>query len=333
MSQRLQSVLLFGAGVTAGALLLVAAAQIPDRDHHGPPWRWPVASSHTLSIGGATLQVDFGPGSFDPPTAQILDWVRRAATAVTIYYGHFPVPRDRILVEPVPNRSGVFHGTTWGEVGGFPAFTRISVGQHSTVADLTSDWMMTHELVHTAFPSQDDDHHWIEEGIAVYVEPIARVQAGYLTPEQIWADMVRDMPKGNPQPGDQGLDRTPTWGRTYWGGAQFCLLADVTIREQTHNRYGLQDALRAIMNAGGTIDEDWPIEKAFAVGDRATGTHVLEDQYARMADAPVAVDLADLWKKLGIIRTGEDQVRFDDAAPEAAIRQAITQRPAGQPRE
>lgn len=300
------------------------AAEGQSSEHHGPPWRAPVASSQTLTIGGATLQVDFGPGSFDLPAAQLLDWVRRAATAVTTYYGHFPVPRDRILIEPGPDRAGVFHGTTWGDVGGSPSFTRISVGQHTTAADLTSDWMMTHELVHTAFPSQEDDHHWIEEGLAVYVEPVARVQAGYLTPEQIWADMVRDMPKGNPQPGDQGLDRTPTWGRTYWGGAQFCLLADVTIREQTHNRYGLQDALRAIVNAGGTIDQNWPIEKAFATGDHATGTHVLEDQYARMANAPVAVDLDALWRKLGIIRIGEDQVRFDDSAPEAAIRKAIT---------
>jgi len=317
----------FGVGAVASRLLLSPAGQDRDQEHHGPPWRAPVASSQTLSIGGATLQVDFGPGSFDLPTAQIVDWVRRAATAVTTYYGHFPVPRDRILIEPGQDRSGVFHGTTWGGVGGFPAFTRIFVGQHTTAADLTSDWMMTHELVHTAFPSQDDDHHWIEEGLAVYVEPVARVQAGYLKPEQIWADMVRDMPKGDPEPGDQGLDRTPTWGRTYWGGAQFCLLADVTIREQTHNRVGLQDALRAIVNAGGTIDQSWPIEKAFAVGDRATGTHVLEDQYARMADAPVQVDLDAIWKKLGVIRTGEDAVRFDDAAPEAAIRKAITRTP------
>jgi hypothetical protein len=304
---------------------IAALSQDPSSQHHGPPWRAPVASSQTLSVGGATIEVDFGPGSFDLLPAQILDWVRRAATAVTTYYRRFPVPRDRILVQPGADRRGVFHGTTWGDVGGFPAFTRIGVGQHTTVADLNRDWMMTHELIHGAFPSQDDDHHWIEEGLAVYIEPIARVQAGYLTPEQIWADMVRDMPKGDPEPGDEGLDRTGTWGRTYWGGAQFCLLADVTIREQTHNRYGLRDALRAIINAGGTVDQEWPIEKAFAIGDRATGTHVLEDQYRRMATAPVPVDLAAIWKKLGVIRTGEDQVRFDDAAPEAAIRKAITQ--------
>ena len=44
------------------------------------------------------------------------------------------------------------------------------------------------------------------------------------------------------QGGGFGLDNTHTWGRTYWGGAMFCLLADVEIRRRTHNRRGLQDA-------------------------------------------------------------------------------------------
>jgi hypothetical protein len=323
-----RTLLLVSSSVVAGITLLVAAAQLPMGEHHGPPWRAPVASTQSFTIAGSTLQVDFAPGSLDLPTPQIMDWVERAATAVATYYGRFPVPRDRILVQPIHDRAWVMHGTTWGGVGGFPAFTRIGVGQHSTVSDLTSDWMMTHELFHTGFPSQDDNHHWIEEGLAVYLEPVARVQAGFLKPEQIWADMVRDMPKGNPQPGDQGLDNTPTWGRTYWGGAQFALLADVTLREQTHNKKGLQDALRAIVAAGGTIDQNWSIEKTFATGDAATGTHVLEDQYARMANAPVPIDLDGLWKELGVIRIGEDHVRFDDEAPEAAIRKAITATPA-----
>jgi len=302
------------------------ATQNPPPEHRGPPWRSAVASTQSFRIAGSALQVDFAPGPLDLPTPQILQWIENAASAVATYYGRFPVPRDRILIVPTEDRSGVLQGTTWGGVGGFPAFTRIRLGQHTTLAALTGDWMMTHELTHSGFPSQEDEHHWIEEGIAVYVEPVARVQAGFLTAEKIWADMLRDMPKGNPQPGDQGLDQTHTWGRTYWGGAQFCLLADVTIREQTHNTKGLQDALRAIAAAGGTIDQDWPIEKAFATGDAATGTRVLEQQYDRMANAPVSIDLEALWKKLGIVRT-ETGIRFDDSAPEAAIRKAITATP------
>jgi len=310
------------------AVIILAAAAIAlaqFRDH-GPPWAAPVASTRTIHAGGAAIQIDFGPGSTALPQAAILQWIDNAVHAVVTYYGRFPVPRDRVLVEFVPGDSGVGHGTTWGDVGGFPSFTRIHVGQQSTQQDLDSDWMMTHELIHSAFPSMNDDHHWIEEGISVYVEPVARVQAGLLKPEKIWNDMVRDMPKGNPQDGDQGLDNTHTWGRTYWGGAQFCLMADVQIRKQTNNRKGLQDALRAIVGAGGTIDQEWPITKAFTIGDQATGTHVLMDLYNQMRDAPKAIDLDALWKELGVQKT-EDGVRFDDQAPLAAIRRAITAPP------
>jgi hypothetical protein len=302
------------------AVMILASSACPAQ-----PWNAPVASSRTLNIGGASIQLDFGPGQVDLAPNPIVAWVTNAAQSVAVYYGRFPVPRDRILVEFDAGQRGVGHGTTWGGVGGFPAFTRIHVGQHTTQQDLDNDWMMTHELIHTAFPSMADEHHWIEEGIAVYVEPIARVQNGLQRPEKIWADMVRDMPQGDPQPLDRGLDQTHTWGRTYWGGAQFCLLADVTIRKQTHNRKGLQDALRAIVNAGGTIDQDWPIEKAFAIGDQATGTHVLTELYGHMSDKPVPVDLDALWKELGVERTA-DGIRLDDNAPFADIRRAITQR-------
>ena len=292
----------------------------------GPPWTHPVASSRSIKVGDATIQVDFGPGTFDLPTETILHWVGNAASSVATYYGRFPVSRDRVLIEPASGRD-IQRGTSWGGVGGFPAFHRMVLGEHTTQSDLDDDWEMTHEFIHSGFPSVDDDHHWIEEGIAVYVEPIARVQRGFLRPEQIWGDMMHDMPKGDPGSFDQGLDRTHTWGRTYWGGAQFCLQADVMIREQTHNRKGLQDALRAIVNAGGTIDADWPIVKAFETGDRATGTHVLMQMYGSMKDAPKPVDLSGLWHKLGVIRDGQS-IRFDDQAPEADIRKAITRVPA-----
>jgi hypothetical protein len=301
----------------------IAFAQF--RGHHAP-WADSVASTRTIEAKASTIQIDFGPGNPSLPPDDIVHWVRNAALAVTTYYGRFPVPRDRVLVEFVPGESGVSGGTTWGGVGGFPGFTRIHVGQNSTQQDLDDDWMMTHELIHTAFPSVDDDHHWIEEGIAVYVEPVARVQAGLLKPEKIWVDMMRDMAKGNPGPGDQGLDNTHTWGRTYWGGAQFCLVADVEIRKQTANRKGLQDALRAIVNAGGTIDQDWPLTKALAIGDQATGTHVLMDLYDKTRDKPQTMDLDALWKQLGVVKNG-DSVHFDNNAPLAKIRVAITNPP------
>lgn len=302
---------------------LAMAAAVPALAQR--PWeRTDIVSSHKLTAGGATIQVDFTAGSFDLGENAILDHLRVAADAVAKYYGRFPVPRQRVLIIPVEGRAGVLQGTTWGGVGGWPAFTRMRIGQHTTEADLKEDWMMTHELTHGAFPSLPDDEHWMEEGLATYVEPVARVEAGELRPEQIWHDMLRDMPKGEPQPGDEGLNKTHTWGRTYWGGAMFCLVADVGIRRETKNRKGLQDALRAVVAAGMTIDQDRDISAALAVGDKATGTHVLTGLYADWKDKPVRVDLDALWRELGVSLAG-DSVRFDDAAPLAALRMAITE--------
>jgi hypothetical protein len=289
-----------------------------------PPGRkYEIAASRQLNVGGATLQVDIAAGAIDLPLDTLVQHVQAAASAVTAYYGRFPVSRVRVLIIPVAGKHGVFGGTTWGDMGGYQGFTRIHIGQHTTTADLADDWMMTHELVHMAFPSLPDDQHWMEEGLATYIEPIARVQAGELQARQIWHDMVRDMPKGEPGPGDEGLDRTHTWGRTYWGGALFCLVADVNIRRETSNRKGLQDAMRAVVAAGGTIDHDWDLPKALAIGDRATGTHVLTSMYSTWKDSPSPVDLQKMWDELGI-RSGAGGIEFVSSAPLADIRAAIT---------
>ena len=103
----------------------------------------------------------------------------------------------------------------------------------------------------------------------------------------------------------------------------FCLVADVSIRKETGNRKGLQDALRAIVAEGGSIDKDWLMERALSIGDRATGTHVLTEMYAKWSNGPVEVDLSALWRELGI-RRGTAGLELDSKAPFASVREAIT---------
>jgi hypothetical protein len=280
--------------------------------------------STPLAVSGGTLHVAFAPGDFTLPRSAIMDWLKTSAKAVSVYFGKFPVPSARILIVPIPGR-GVQSGTTFGYRG---AAIRLVVGRDVTQAQLRDDWMAVHEMTHLALPDVHEPHLWLAEGIAVYVEPIARVEAGDLTAKKIWGDMVRDMKQGLPRSGDRGLDRTPTWGRTYWGGAMFCLLADIDIRKKTGNKIGLQQALRGILAAGGNHEVEWPVDRIFAVGDKATGTTVLADLYAGMRDKPVAPDLDALWRELGISVSG-GEVTFDDSAPLAAIRRAITAVPPG----
>jgi predicted metalloprotease with PDZ domain len=98
------------------------------------------------------------------------------------------------------------------------------------------------------------------------------------------------MPNGLPQAGDHGVDNTHTWGRTYWGGALFCLLADLEIRRSTQNRLGLQDALRAIL-AAGNMESESTLEPLLAIGDRAVGVPALAELYRRM-NKPAPTDLS-----------------------------------------
>jgi len=181
-------------------------------------------------------------------------------------------------------------------------------------------------MTHLALPETGERHAWLSEGLATYVEGVARVQAGNRSEADVWGEELRSMPRGLPQSSDRGLDHTHTWGRTYWGGAMFCLLADVDIRRRTQLRLGLQDALRALLAASGGLSADWPIARVLHTADAAVGTTTLEDLYAQMKDTPVAPDLPALWRELGVEPEGAS-VRLSDSAPLAPVRRAIMHPP------
>jgi hypothetical protein len=254
--------------------------------------------------------------------ADLQAYIERGANAIVEYFGSFPMKHVNIRIRAV-NGQRVRFGRTMPEDGGT---IMMMIGRDAHADALTDDWTLTHEMSHLSFPAtKGDDHDWLQEGMATYVEPIARAQLGYLTPEYVWRQFVKNMSKGEPAPGDRGIDNTPTWGRTYWGGALFCLVADIQIHEQTHNRKGLQDAFRSIMRKDGTMEWVWDINTIFETGDRATGTHVLEKLYRDWKDKPIEVDLDKIWRELGIEKQGEDVI-FNDKAPLSSVRRAILQR-------
>jgi hypothetical protein len=272
----------------------------------------------TLEVDGVRLEVEYEAGAFAAGDAALLAWVRRAASIVAAYYGRFPVTAATIRLS-AQDGAGVQGGRTFADPH---ARIRIRLGREVTAAQLVNDWVLVHEMVHLALPEVGPEHAWLSEGLATYVEGVARVQAGNRSEKDVWEEELRSMPRGLPQSGDAGLDHTHTWSRTYWGGAMFCLLADVDIRRRTHDRLGLQDALRAIVRASGGLAAHWPIARVLRVGDAAVGTRTLEDLYAQMRDAPLTPDLPALWRSLGVVPEGT-AVRLTDDAPLAALRHAI----------
>ena len=279
------------------------------------------ADTAMLNMANGKLEVQFDPTPTAALRKSILDRITLSAKAVATYYGRYPVDSVEIWVNFHEGR-GINSGHAYGSPA--PHIT-ISVGRSSTEQDFSEDWVTTHEMVHLAFPSVPEQHHWIEEGLATYIEPIARAQIGELTPEKVWGDMVEGMPNGMPRAGDRGLDFTHTWGRTYWGGALFCLLADIEIRKRTETKRGLEDGMRGILKAGGSIASEWTLAQALETADHAAGVSVLQELYSKMRSSPMAPNLETLWDDLGVkIRDG--RVEFNNSAPLAQIRKTITQR-------
>jgi hypothetical protein len=271
-----------------------------------------------LQVAGTDIRADIDDKAFQRGASPLVAWITRSAQIVAHYYDRFPTPTLRVRVVP-EDGSGVRSGKTFGYDGGI---IRIQVGRNVTEDQLNNDWVLVHEMTHLALPEVGDDHAWLSEGLAVYVEGVARVQAGNRTQLDVWEEEIQSMPRGLPQPGDRGLDHTHTWGRTYWGGAMFCLLADVEIHRRTQNRFGLQDAMRAIARDSGGLPTEWPIERVLKTGDAAVGVPVLEELYDQMKDKPVTPDLMGLWRKLGIEPDGSS-VRLIEDAPLAQVRQSI----------
>jgi hypothetical protein len=273
-----------------------------------------------LNIAGTKVQLEsWGQLAVDTPA--LIQWVERSAKSIQSYYGRFPTTFVRVRLVAVDGHE-VQRGTA---IGAPHAQVRIELGRDVTAAELRNDWILVHEMAHLAFPNLGFQHNWLTEGVATYVEGVARAQAGHRSAADVWASYVQSMPRGFPRAGDRGLDHTYTPDRIYWGGATFCLLADVKIRRSTQNKKGLQDALRAIAHSSGGLAANWTIDEVLAAADAATGTPVLRKQYARMKDRAVRVDLVWLWNSLGIEADGRSIV-FRDDAPMAPIRKSIMRR-------
>lgn len=294
----------------------------PSKSPHGNGRRAQAADAEVV----ATLdrQVGVTPISISIRTAELelghdvlADWIAACARAVADYYGGFPVPQ--LDVDVVAGRGD---GIGFGQ-----AFSgrriRLYVGAGTTQTDLDNDWVLVHEMLHMGFPFLHERHGWMREGLSTYLEPIVRARAGWTSDEQVWRRWLERMPLGLPGDGDRGLDRTRTWGNTYWGGALFWLLLDVELRQATDNAYSIEPMLRQVVAAGGHARVTWPIEKVCRQADAGAPVPAFTQLYRSVAEQPIAVDLPDLFERLGVRLDGTG-VAFDDNAPWAHVRRAIT---------
>jgi hypothetical protein len=269
-----------------------------------------------LTVGQGEITIELPHDSLKVSRKAIVAYVKTAAEAVNTYLGQFPV---KDLTVRVSGRNGVDVGGT--EYDG--KLIVLEIGADMDDAALMQDWVATHEMFHLAYPSLGDKYSWMNEGLSDYLEPVSRAGLGTISAEEAWRGFVEGMPQALPEAGDRGLDNTHTWARTYWGGCLYWLMADVRIRDQTHQRKTLADAVRAVLAAGGDGSVTWDISRVIAIGDRATGTTAMKDLHDELGPKPVKVDLDAFWKQLGV-QYKYGRVTFNKNAPLASIRESIT---------
>ena len=284
----------------------------------------PERVSIQLQLSGSTICVVLDDAALKKEQPLLRAWIDRSAHIVSDYYGQFPAPLVVIRLRGMDG-SGVNGGRTTNDAG---LMIEMRVGRETAAQTLAADWVLVHEMVHLALPEVGRTHDWLAEGLATYVEGVARAQYGNREIADVWAEDRTSMPKGLPREGEGGMDQSRSWGRTYWGGALYCLQADVAIREQTANRVGLQTALRAILKETGGYGFESDIGDVLRIGDAATGTHVMYGLYQQIRATPQTPNLELLWTLLGVPNDPLTQP-FDDRAPLAAIRIAITAKPGG----
>lgn len=254
-------------------------------------------------------------------------WALTAASSIKAFYKDYPLERTVITVHAGAGDTVLFGESTYNDELG-QGEIEVQVGRETSFESLITSWTLTHEMVHLTFPIVHEDDRWLAEGIATYVEPIARKRTGLISEEQVWQELAEGLPQGFSEASPPYLRignfrGTRHRGEMYWGGALFCLLADLKIRETTSNSMGLEDALVSIVREGGTSASDWSARKALSVADAKLGKPLLLPLFEQFQDEEVEVDLQELYNKLGLVYD-QGEFKLQDQAPLLPMRLAIT---------
>ncbi|MFO0755478.1 MAG: hypothetical protein U0359_03250 [Byssovorax sp.] len=263
----------------------------------------------------------------------------RMAGALDAVFGRFPVARAAIFVTPEAGSRRVELGRTLPSGG---ASILLVIGADAGEAALREDWILEHELFHLGTPSFSGEGRFLDEGMAVYYEPVLRRRAGLRSSEGLWGDLVQAARSGLPGPGQGSLARSEDHDRVYGGGATFVLAADLGIRARTGGARSLDDGLRAVLDRGGDATRVWTVADFVKTVDAATGVPVLTELHARAAMSdpctipPFAAgallppclpssegDVDHLFSWLGVAHDSAGNLAFVEDGPRASHRRAI----------
>ncbi|MCP3104416.1 hypothetical protein LZ198_36690 [Myxococcus sp. K15C18031901] len=229
--------------------------------------------------------------------ARVCGWLEQAASEVRTVRRAFPHPRITVRVIPVRGRDAPLFGMVlWSS----PPSISLLLGEASTEASLTRDWVALHEMLHLTHPALLPRVSWLSEGLATYFTELARARSGRQSAQRAWEELVDGFARGRRSARGRTMEQVVASSDfsqgTYWSGALFALHLDVEIRRATGNTRHLEDVLELLAERGTTSTLG-----AFGVAvDSVAGEPVFDALLARHLSRPAFVEMEGLLEALGV---------------------------------
>jgi hypothetical protein len=307
-----------------------------------PPSTWPFQGwmlvgpfqSERFTVAGCEVELVRSDGPFAATPAGIRRWLSTAISADAVLFGG-TFPRRRLLLGVEAGNSSDGDAVTFGSAwagGGAHALLWLS----KTAKDdaLPGEWVAVHELLHSALPHVAIDDAWLSEGFVTYYQEVVRARAGLQTPEQAWQEIHAGFGRGRVSKSrrpiaeeSRAMHENHEYHRVYWAGAAIALRLDVALRRESQGRLSLDDALRALCDHPGADVRTIEGREVVEALDRKAGSPLASSIVNPILASGDFPDLSETYRFLGL-GDATGALRFDDAAPGAAIRRAIMARPA-----
>jgi hypothetical protein len=281
-----------------------------------------------ISVDEMTLRVAMLDGGRKPDQDKMLRWLRAALENVKGAYGKLPSQSPQVVIVPIGEKD---EPVPFGRVirGGGGA-VQFFVDPSYSLERFTGDWTATHELSHLLLPFVSRNGAWLSEGLATYYQNVLMARAGEYSEQKAWQKLHDGFQRGmrNTRRDQTLLDasrnmrRDGAYMRVYWTGTAIALLADMELRRRTGGQISLDLAMQRFADCCLPSDQTWQARDVMQRLDQLVGETVfvpLHDRYVESSDFP---DLHEVYRALGV-ELKRDEVRLDDGAPLAKLREAI----------
>ena len=286
-----------------------------------------------VRAAGGVLHVATLGGMDSEQVEKMTRWMETVARANVTAYGRLPLDEIQVMLIRSDARRGAvgFGQSTRGQGQALAIF----VDPRRPFEELRDDWTAVHELAHAAHPSLGDAGSWLAEGLASYWQNVLRARAGLITPEEAWLKLDAGFGRGRTAPeADKALHDVTAdmhehgnYMRVYWAGAAYWLAVDLELRRTSGGALSVDAAMSKFRDCCLARMLPWTPQAFTAKLDELVGTDVFGKRWREFDAQRGFPDVDASFRALGIVKEN-GALRYDDSAPDAAVRRAIM-RPRG----